>query len=76
MLTNLKAGDVAFIKAGSICNFFDESGNHWIHFDQDTLGLVIRSYPFTRNGIKQELFEVLISGDLYEVSYDSLRCVS
>jgi hypothetical protein len=62
-------GQAALVRSGAVGNLTDESGNHWVHFEHEAVGIVLHSYPVHRpgTGMEPELFyEVLIAGETYE----------
>lgn len=68
-------GAAALVMSGAVGNLTDDSGNHWIHFEHETVGLVLHSYPVHRpgTGMEPELFyEVLIAGETYEFDSASI----
>lgn len=72
-IETLQPGDAVIIDEGSIGNFYDENGNHWICFEHEVFGVVVHSYPVIKNGTSEEtLYEVLVSGELYEMNLNSM----
>jgi hypothetical protein len=74
MLTDT-IGQAALVRRASVGNLTDESGNHWVCFEHDTVGLVLHSYPIHYPGTDREpdiIYEVLIAGESYEFGSSSI----